>query len=275
MSSLIIRLLVLLISTLVLAAGCAPQDDLTDGGPPTWDTASGTAADEATDTGDDPGTAADAGGDGTDTDGATDTGPDGPCAAGTPGADDPFADCVVSFEPAGDAGFGHDALPDIVLGPPVGGGENQGSLDVVSLGCGGTIVLGFANPIVDGPGPDLIVFENAFVPYGGSQSYAEPAEVALSDDGVEFVAFPCDAAGPWPHAGCAGVSPVVATPENGVDATDPEAAGGDAFDLADLGLAAARYLRLTDRTALLADPGGACTGDRAGFDLDAATAIPF
>ena len=54
-------------------------------------------------------------------------------------------------------------MPDIVLGPPVGGGALAGSLDVVSLGFSGEIVLCFEpNAIVDGPGADFIVFENAF-----------------------------------------------------------------------------------------------------------------
>src|SRR5882724_8752844 len=75
----------------------------------------------------------------------------------------PFADAVVSFAPGAHAGFGADNLPAVVLGPPVGGGDLQGSLDVVSLGDGGSITLGFReNSICDGPGADFTVFENAF-----------------------------------------------------------------------------------------------------------------
>jgi hypothetical protein len=37
----------------------------------------------------------------------------------------------------------------------------------VTLGLGGTIALAFDdNVIVDAPGPDLLVFENAFLPTG-------------------------------------------------------------------------------------------------------------
>lgn len=59
-------------------------------------------------------------------------------------------------------GAGESGLPAIVLGPPRGGGAFQGGTDTVSLGLGGTITLAFDdNLIVDQPGPDLPVFENA------------------------------------------------------------------------------------------------------------------
>src|SRR5579871_4528032 len=58
---------------------------------------------------------------------------------------------------------GQDLFPRPVLGPPKGGGLCMGSTDVVSLGNGGWVVLEFAgNAIVDGPGPDFIMFENPF-----------------------------------------------------------------------------------------------------------------
>ena len=54
---------------------------------------------------------------------------------------------------------------------------------------------------MDGPGPDFIVFENAFfrstAPTDPNQAYnvfAEPGSVAVSADGVTFVEFPYDAA---------------------------------------------------------------------------------
>jgi len=59
---------------------------------------------------------------------------------GFPGPDgsvlraDRFATKVVSFTPGDCAGFGLTAMPGVVLGPPVGGGDSYGSLDVVSLG---------------------------------------------------------------------------------------------------------------------------------------------
>ena len=59
----------------------------------------------------------------------------GLAACHEPDASDPFADEIVAFTPAEDSSFGHDRLPDIVLGAP------GGSLDGASLGCDGEIVL--------------------------------------------------------------------------------------------------------------------------------------
>jgi hypothetical protein len=74
-----------------------------------------------------------------------------------------FATSVESFSAGPGSAFGQAELPNVVLGPPKGLGETDGSLDVASLGNGGSITLGFApSAIVDGPGPDFIVFENAF-----------------------------------------------------------------------------------------------------------------
>lgn len=144
-----------------------------------------------------------------------------------------------------------------MLGPPDGGGPGQGGLDVLSLGTGGVIVLELGVDVVDGPGPDLLVFEN---PFPGNE---ETGHVAVSEDGATWREWPCDPrdrAGGFP--GCAGVKPVLASKANGVPATDPAQAGGDAFDLAALGLPRARFLRVRDSGL---NRTGAPTG---GFDLD-------
>src|SRR5690606_38549155 len=84
-------------------------------------------------------------------------------AAAPAGAQDPFADEVVEYIEGTFGGFGSELLPDIVLGPPVGGGPTQQSLHVVSLGNDGSITLRFDLPVIcDGPGPDFTVFENPF-----------------------------------------------------------------------------------------------------------------
>jgi hypothetical protein len=67
-------------------------------------------------------------------------------------------------------------IPEAALGYPDG--------DVVSLGDGGTAILTFAAPIIDGPGFDLAVFEN------GGSSFLELAFVEVSSDGVNFFRFP-------------------------------------------------------------------------------------
>jgi hypothetical protein len=176
---------------------------------------------------------------------------------------DVFADEVVSFAPGSSAGFGQSGMPCIVLGPPIGGSTTYGSTDVVSLGDQGSIVLAFDDvTLVDGPGPDLLVFENAL------PGFVEPGIVAVSDDGRSWREWPCapqDTDGGYP--GCAGVHPSLSNSDNGISPTDPATAGGDAFDLADLGVTSARYVRVRDSGF---SHYGATTG---GFDLDAVAAV--
>src|SRR6185369_12863491 len=95
--------------------------------------------------------------------------------------------------------------------------------------------------------------------------FAEPGIVSVSDDGVSFTEFPCAAAPPW--TGCAGVTPVLSSPANGIDPRS-DAAGGDAFDLATIGVARARYVRIVDSGL---GPMGAPPTD--GFDLDAVAVV--
>ena len=179
----------------------------------------------------------------------------------------PFVGSVVDVQYGDGAGFGQDQMPDIVLGPPKGGGAQTGSLDVVALGNGGRITVAFGDRTIDdGPGPDFIVFENAFYAGGDpSQPFAEIAGVEVSEDGTTWKAFPCTATeSPW--TGCAGWHPTLANPdENDVDPLDPSVAGGDAFDLADVGLAHARFVRITDRVDLV--------GATPSFDLDAVALV--
>ena len=183
-------------------------------------------------------------------------------------AGDAFADEVVAFAPAPASSFGHERLPEVVLGPP------GGLQDVVSLGCEGEIILGFDEPgIVDGPGVDLIVFENPF-----AADFPEPGEVAVSEDGERWFTFACD---PATLDGCAGVTPTLAYPGSGLDPRDPAEAGGDGFDLATLADAPAQvwFVRIRDRSreywdtqaiGSFCDPGQQGAG---GFDLDAIAAV--
>ena len=166
----------------------------------------------------------------------------------------PFITEVIEVEFGEGAGFGQDQFPTIIYGPPLGGGENSGSLDVVSLGRDGYIIVGFDQLITDGNGPDIIVFENVFI------GWYETGIVSASMDGDTWFTWDCspeDSDNEYP--GCAGASPSLSHPDNCIDARDPSIAGGDAFDLADLGLSEARYIRVTDSG--FSGPGG--------FDLDA------
>jgi hypothetical protein len=188
---------------------------------------------------------------------------DPPAPVACASENDPFADKVVSFKPGEFAGFGQDGYPDIVLGPPHGGGSGMGSLDVLSLGRGGEIVLELTDiGVVDGPGVDLLVFENPFA------NFTETGIVAVSEDGQTWHEFPCDAtdrANGFP--GCAGVKSVFSSPDNGISPTDPSVAGGDGFDLATLGVARARFVRIRDSGE---NSYGFTSG---GFDLDALAVV--
>ncbi|WNG21044.1 cell surface protein [Cystobacter fuscus] len=187
--------------------------------------------------------------------------------AACPAEPQPFADRVVSYSPGPNAGFGQQDFPGIVLGPPQGAGADLGSLDVLSLGRGGEIVLEFTDiGVVDGPGVDLLVFENVFISPSGP--YTERGIVSVSEDGQTWHEFPCastDAAGGYP--GCAGTTPVYSSPANGVSATDPAVAGGNGFDLATLGVPRARFVRVRDSGN---NPNGAPSS---GFDLDAVAVV--
>jgi len=81
-----------------------------------------------------------------------------------------------------DYGAGVTAIwqtPDRALGP-----ATDDTTDIVSLGEGGTVSLGFDVTIADGNGYDLAVFENGF-----ADNYLELSFVEVSSDGVNFVRF--------------------------------------------------------------------------------------
>lgn len=215
---------------------------------------------------------------------------------------DPYADAVVAYSIGSFGGFpGTNFLPGIVTGPPKGKGLFQGGLDVFSLGFGGSITLAFVdNVIVDQPGPDFAVFENAFLVFNPStllieRPFADPGIVSVSQDGVDWHEFPCSLVVDAPHKifypGCAGVYPVLSNADDpstphasiptqgtladliGASVSPPPApggGGGDRFDLAQVGLAWARYVRIVDANVSTGDPFGSTN---AGFDLDAIAAI--
>ncbi len=178
-----------------------------------------------------------------------------------------YATKVVSFAPGACSGFGRDQMPQIVLGPPKGSGDDDGSVDVVSLGKGGEIVLSFdPSIIVDRPGVDFVVFENAF--YAGldhSRPFVELGEVSVSEDGENWTTFPCTATEP-PYGTCAGWHPVYMSEAWDPAKLDPNVSGGDTFDLETIGVARARFVRIKDKT------NQRCTSQgpfNSGFDLDA------
>ncbi len=182
----------------------------------------------------------------------------------------PWADRVFSFSPGAAAGRGLQYFPDNVLGPPdqtPGIDEFNPSnrpQEVLSLGHGGEIVLEFVdNVIVDGPGVDFTVFENAFMSVWDGKPFIEAGIVAVSQNGVDFVEFPYDLE-TW--RGLAGVTPT----QNAYQFMDPLLSGGDSFDLADVGLSWAKYVKITDLGDMKQE--GPWNGD---FDLDAVVALHY
>jgi hypothetical protein len=123
---------------------------------------------------------------------------------------------------------------------------------ICSIGLGGEIIIGFRDRvIVDAAGDDFTIFENAFR-YAGTRIYAEPAQVAVSTDGVTWTSFPFDS---LTLHGCAGVTPLV----------------GDGFDLATIGVDSVRWIKITDVTSvILSNPSHPYYDPTlTGFDLDA------
>ena len=88
-----------------------------------------------------------------------------------------IADHEVTYNGSNKATFGY---PAIALGA-----AQESSYDVVSLGDAGMATLTFDRPIVNGSGPDFVVFENGF-----SDTFLELAFVEVSSDGNRFVRFP-------------------------------------------------------------------------------------
>ncbi len=137
--------------------------------------------------------------------------------------------------------------------------------DVCSLGLGGEIIVAFKDfEIVDGPGVDFTIFENAFLNPVTNKLFVEPAVVSVSYDGIHFTQFPFDS---LTLDGCAGITPT----HGKEDCFNPELSGGDSFDLATIGLQSIRYIRIKDISQILLDNPQHPFYDPiiTGFDLDA------
>ncbi len=108
------------------------------------------------------------------------------------------------------------------------GAASGGSSDVLSLGDGGFITLGFEAGIGNGVGDDFAVFENGFWTEEGL--FAEFAFVEVSSNGVDFARFDAIALPTLPVAGGSEVDPT-----DYYNLAGDQAAGlGTGFDLAEL-----------------------------------------
>ncbi len=204
-----------------------------------------------------------------------------------------FADVIVDCSLVEHSGSYMNPL--LALGPPRGRGLFAGSTDVVSLGdrrdtgatepaFGGSLTLGFAGSLVtDGPGPDLVIFENPFREFGGME-YSEVFVVSVSQDGETWIEFPWALNADKPvtvperFLGLGGIEPVHANygsidEHTFASPADDPVSGGDRFDLASIGLQWIRYVRITDGGGVIEDPGNAQAMGARGADIDAAAAL--
>jgi len=174
-----------------------------------------------------------------------------------------YATGVVDFTPGTGSGFGQDEMPDVVLGPPSSPGNGGGSLNVVSLGVGGSITLSFDVIIENGDGVDFIVFENPFV-YGENEVWEEIGRVSVSETGETWHEFQCTVED---QSFCAGREPVMAyEPCDNIPLS--RAVGGDQFDLDHLGLDFITQVRVTNVSEDGYEPS-------IGFDLDAVGVVNY
>lgn len=169
------------------------------------------------------------------------------CAAPVSNGGEALADLVV------DAPGANAAMP---YGDPMraidgvhGGGVLAGSTDVYSLSYTDRpyVVLGWSGGrVTNGPGADLVVFENAFrTTWDPNAYFMDPIVVSVSLDAARWVELPHHyrAADPTQYStalqdweGFAGVTPVLVNDEtNPMSWFDPRA-GGDAFDLDELAI---------------------------------------
>ena len=122
------------------------------------------------------------------------------------------------------------------------------SLDVKDIRPGASAVVG----------ADALAFPKPF---------AEIAEVSVSEDGVTWHTFPCTAT-EYPWGACAGWHTVSKEDSSSLD---PEKVGGDPFDLHDIGVTRAKFVRIVDKGGMACNPVN--NPKTNGFDLDAIAAL--
>lgn len=212
------------------------------------------------------------------------------CAGPAPLASEALADEIVDAPGATGEMFGD---PMRAIDGVRGGGYLAGSTNVYSLDYASRpyLVVGWhGGRVTNGPGADLVVFENPFrTMWDPNQYFMDPIVVAVSLDGTRWVELPhryvaADPSVYSPHIedweGFAGLTPVIVNDEtNPMSWFDPRA-GGDAFDLdelpteGDAGEIRAhgfRYVRVTS-AAIVLDPGTSADyphdGAANGADID-------
>jgi hypothetical protein len=174
-------------------------------------------------------------------------------------------------------------------------GNDGGSLDICSLGHGGSITFHFSKKIINGPGVDFKIFENVFQT-SSTTFYTEAAYIEVSADGNNWYRWPAVTSTDSLYnelnkefyiSGFAGINPVYSNYSK-LSSPKPEDSdsGGDFFDLNDLpdndpvALAIKNngfyYIKIIDCGEHIDDAGNQMIGgDASGFDLDAVVGINY
>lgn len=184
-------------------------------------------------------------------------------------------DTVYSFK----AGFGQNLgqdptfFPKNIFGFPYQDADSlvpaNGQEDVLSLGMGGEIVIGFKNKVLlDVDGNDFFIYENVLKNPITEVFFKEPAIISVSQDGINYYTFSYDS---LTLNGCAGTLPTLT---KGKD-YNPFNCGGNGFDINKLGLKYIKYIKIKDFTEYITKTPSHPNYDPilSGFDLDAVVGI--
>jgi len=182
-----------------------------------------------------------------------------------------FIDTVYSYKFGINVDCGQDTMyfPKNIFGPPSINAKYETPAampsEVLCIGFGGEIVIGIKEKIIlDEPGFDFKIFENAFLNPINSKIFAEPAIVSVSQDGINYFDFPFDYS---TLKGCAGITPVIGSN----DPFSQDTISGDGFDLKTIGLSWVKYIKIKDITNEIYKDKSHLFYDisLSGFDLDA------
>lgn len=186
-----------------------------------------------------------------------------------------YIDTVYSFTPGSgqNIGQGEEYFPENIFGRPSAIANEVTAEarpeEILSFGLGGEIVIGIKNKrIINEDGPDFTIFENVFNNDVIDKYFAEPAKVAVSQDGIIWHEFPWDSLS---LDGCAGTIPTYGDQ----DPLDPSVSGGNSFDLDDVNLDWISYIKITDISQMVLDNKQHPYFDItiSGFDLDAVACL--
>ncbi len=184
-------------------------------------------------------------------------------------------DTVYSFKHGTGQNLGQDTayFPKNIFGLPYYDADSiapaNGQEDVLSLGMGGEIILGFKNKVlVDVSGDDFFIYENVLKNPVTDAYFKEPGIVSVSLDGINYFTFPYDT---LTLKGCAGTNPTLTKGKE----YNPYTCGGNGFDIKKLGLYYIKYIKIKDFTEYIAKTPTHPNYDPilSGFDLDAVVGI--